>query len=174
MSWSLFTGFFIYFFVSVMEFIAWIVYETGNLGMAQWYFRTVGYWGSLILYAIPFIFAILQIGIKGQADFPGNWAIMHLICEGLVWIFFGYIHIFWIDAFDAYVNAQEPTVCECSQPEIPPLPVDANKTSKAAFAAAVQERKELCALECPANKAAGGASAVDEEDEEDENTGEGW
>merc|ERR1711957_633459 len=39
LSWSLLTGFITYFMVSVMEFIAYIFYETGNLGVALWYYN---------------------------------------------------------------------------------------------------------------------------------------
>lgn len=95
--WSLVTGFFFYLFVSVGEFVAWIIYETGNLGWAQWYFRTIGYWGSCILYAFPFILMVLQIGVKGQKNFPGNWAVVFLCIEGAFWLTSGAIHIWFID-----------------------------------------------------------------------------
>lgn len=59
LAWSLASGFVLYFLVSVMEFVSFIIYETGNLGVALWYYRTIGFWGSGVAYVIPFIFAII-------------------------------------------------------------------------------------------------------------------
>lgn len=63
LSWSLLTGFISYFMVSVMEFIMWIIYELGNLGPALWYYRTIGWWGSVVVYGIPFILSVIQVGV---------------------------------------------------------------------------------------------------------------
>jgi len=62
---SLFTGWLFYLLVSVTELVAWIVYEFGSLGFAEYYFSTVGYWGSIILYAFPWLLAAIHIGIYG-------------------------------------------------------------------------------------------------------------
>jgi len=105
LSWSLLTGFITYFMVSVMEFIAYIFYETGNLGVALWYYRTIGYWGSTIAYSVPFILSIIQVGVQGTDEFPGTWSIFTLCFFGAQWVMDGLIHIFYIEDFMAHIAA---------------------------------------------------------------------
>lgn len=54
---SLMMTFFFYFAVSVIELIAWIIFLTGDMAFARLWFSTVGYWGTIIAYALPWIFA---------------------------------------------------------------------------------------------------------------------
>ena len=59
---SMMLTFFLYFGVSVMELIAFFVYLEGtNRAFARFYFSTIGYWGSIIGYALPWIFALVHI-----------------------------------------------------------------------------------------------------------------
>ena len=59
---SMMLTFFLYFGVSVMELIAFFVYLEGtNRAFARTYFSTIGYWGSIIGYALPWIFALVHI-----------------------------------------------------------------------------------------------------------------
>jgi len=53
--------FFFYLIVSFVEMILWIVYMTGEFEAARWYFSYIGYWGSIIAYALPMIFALIQM-----------------------------------------------------------------------------------------------------------------
>merc|ERR1712166_793271 len=52
--------FFLYLIVSFVEMIFWIVYMTGA-DIPKWYFTIVGYWGTIIAYAFPMIFALVQV-----------------------------------------------------------------------------------------------------------------
>ena len=63
LAWSLMIGFFAYLMGSVTELVMYMLYEAGHLGFALWYFRTMGYYTSVIVYAIPFILAIIQVGV---------------------------------------------------------------------------------------------------------------
>ena len=62
---------------------------------------------------------------------------------------------------------------------IPTPPEDANTATRAAYAEAVAERNELCAIECPEGDASkkstddDGAAALVDDDEDDETPGEG-
>lgn len=63
LSWSLMIGFFAYLMGSVTELIMFMLYEAGHIGPALWYFRTMGYYTTVIVYAIPFILAVIQVGV---------------------------------------------------------------------------------------------------------------
>ena len=65
LSYSLMFTFLFYLIVSFVEFIAWIIYMAGLPDFARFWFSTVGYWGSIIFYAIPWIFAAVQASISG-------------------------------------------------------------------------------------------------------------
>lgn len=54
---SLFLNFFFYLFGSVVEFAAWVLYETGDASFAEWYFSRIGYWMSCVFYFFPPLFA---------------------------------------------------------------------------------------------------------------------
>jgi len=96
--------------------ITFIMYEHGYLGYALWYFRTIGFWGSLVVYAIPFILAVVQVGIEGYEVFPGTWSLVLMCFFGAIWIMSATIHIMYLSAFIAHVESQEPTNCICSIP----------------------------------------------------------
>jgi len=90
----------------------------------------------------------------------------------------GLLHIFYIDDFMAYIDAQEPTVCECSQPQVPALPDKPTPVIVVARQAAIEERRELCKLECPAgegDQAEEEPAAEEAEEEDDEEVASsGW
>jgi len=147
---SLFAGWLFYLIVSVVELVAWIVYEFGSLGFAEYYFSTVGYWGSILLLPFAWIAACVHLGVYGTTAFPSAWAVFLLVVNVAMWLMMGLLHIFYIDDFMAYIDAQEPTVCECSQPAVPELPAKPTPEIVVARQAAMDERRELCKLECPA------------------------
>lgn len=173
---SLFCGWLFYLVVSVTELVAWIVYEFGSLGFAEYYFSTVGYWGSILLYPFPWLMAAIHIGIYGIDDFPSSWAIFLLVVNGCLWIVHGLLHIFYIDDFMAYIDAQEPTVCECSQPQVPALPLKPTPEIVVSRQAALSERKALCKLECPAGEEdqADEEPAAEAEEDTEEPVSSGW
>jgi hypothetical protein len=53
--------------VSVMELILWFVSKTAHYDLAIIWFSTVGYWGSMLLYALPPLFATLHL-VLSTAD----------------------------------------------------------------------------------------------------------
>jgi hypothetical protein len=58
---SLATTFILYFVVSGIELISFFVYLGGDKEFARFYFSTIGYYGSIIGYAIPWILAFAHI-----------------------------------------------------------------------------------------------------------------
>ena len=107
---SLMFTFFAYLIVSVVELVAWIFYMTGDLTFARMYFTTVGYWGSIVGYALPCIFIILHIGIEQpkSADivFPQAWSCYILAFSLLWWLGFGYLHMIEVPKFAAHIDAR--------------------------------------------------------------------
>lgn len=167
LAWSLMTGFFAYFMVSCMELLMFMFYEMGYLGLALWYFRTIGYYGSVIAYAIPFILAIIQVGVEGMTAFPGTWALVFMCFYGAQWIMDGLIHIYYIEDFIAHVEAQEPTDCVCSIPQVDDLPSLATADVKSAWEDALTEREELCKKELEECNAKNGADEGEKADAEE-------
>jgi hypothetical protein len=166
LAWSLATGYVLYFMVSVMEFICGIIFETGNLGVALWYYRTIGYWGSFA-YCIPFILAIIQVGVEGYEAFPGSWALLLVGFFGFMWLSIGACHIWLIEGFMAHVEAQEPTDCVCDLPAVPELPALSTSEVKSAWEAALLEREERCTTQLEAcNVRLAGAADTGAEEEE--------
>lgn len=68
-------SFFFYAAVSVTELVAWIMYMFDSMLFARFYFRTVGYWGSLIFYSMPALFAFVQAMVNSTIIFPGSWTL---------------------------------------------------------------------------------------------------
>lgn len=166
-SWAIAFGIVQYFLVSVIELFSFVIYQTGNMGPALWYFRTIGYWGSFT-YVIPFVLAIIQVGIQGYDAFPGSWALFLMVGFGVHWILFGALHIIYVPSFVLNVESQVPTNCVCSIPEIVELPVFSTSDVKAAWEAALTEREDLCAKqleECNARLAGAAAGTKAEEEE---------
>jgi len=56
---SLLCTFLLYGGISLVEVIAFALIGSGEVEFAAFYFSTVGYWGSIIGYAFPWIFALL-------------------------------------------------------------------------------------------------------------------
>ena len=72
---SLILSFFFYAIVSVVELVAWVMYMFDTMEFARFYFRTVGYWGSLIFYSMPALFAFVQVITQDTLIWPGTWAL---------------------------------------------------------------------------------------------------
>jgi len=62
---SVFLGWVLYLVISVTELVAWIFYEFGSLGFAEFYFSTIGYWGSIIFLPLTWLAACIHLGIYG-------------------------------------------------------------------------------------------------------------
>ena len=59
---SLCFTFLLYFIVSFIECVTWILYITDfDKSPMEFYFSTVGYWGSLVGYSIPWILAVVHL-----------------------------------------------------------------------------------------------------------------
>lgn len=65
---SLMFSFVFYFLISVIELFSWLIYMITQSQFARFYFSTVGYWGSIFGYAIPWIFAVAQVLSKPLTD----------------------------------------------------------------------------------------------------------
>jgi len=64
MSLSMFANFWVFLLVSFAEMLGWIAYIMGEPSFFGWYVNVIGFWGSIVLYMLPPIFAISHIGLK--------------------------------------------------------------------------------------------------------------
>lgn len=113
---SLMFSFVLYAAVSATEFVSWVMYMFNHIWFARWYFRNVGYWGSVVIYAIPPMFALIQMIDQSTIVFPGSWAIEQFVSGMLIWGATGLIHIYFINDFIAYIDHWDTRVCVCSYP----------------------------------------------------------
>jgi hypothetical protein len=107
---SLMCTWFFYLVVSVGEAVLWIFYMYRGKDSAQilewtmFYFATVGYWGTIVAYFFPFLFAAIQVGSMNTSTFPGAWANYQLAFSLFWWIGGGLLHFFFVPQFIVYVN----------------------------------------------------------------------
>lgn len=60
---SMFSNFWAFAVVSLIEMIAWIIYLVDSPTFFGWYVNVIGYWGSIVLYLLPPIFSISHIAL---------------------------------------------------------------------------------------------------------------
>lgn len=113
--------------VSVVELVAWIMYMYDNMWFARWYFRTIGYWGTILFFGIPTVFAFVQAGLQSTNVFPGSWTLFQLISSFIIWITTMLIHIYFIDDFIVFIDSQYSPSCFCDWPSVKEQPDDQEK-----------------------------------------------
>jgi len=107
---ALFFGFTTQLIVSVCELIAWILYMLGDPTWFVFWASVFGYWGSMVLYALPWVFLSLQIGITMEGlvtDAPGSYTLFLLIVYVGLWILNSVLHLVYVPRMHAYVIATE-------------------------------------------------------------------
>jgi len=95
--------------VSIVEWIGWILYITGDRWFYVWYVRTVGLYGSITLYGMPVIFAIFQAYVKDGGDLrtsPGAYCIWLIFVGGIYWMINMWIHIHFVPRLISYAEAR--------------------------------------------------------------------
>merc|ERR1719203_1198327 len=164
--------FFGYLIVSVIELVGWVLLKMGNAGLALMWTPLIGYWGSLILYLLPPLFAAFQLffavtsgGFDGVSTAFGytNALVLGLIIGGISWLAHELIHFLFTDRFVAHVLATMPKGCECTG-EMPEEPAeDTDEEALAAYEEAMAAYKEACDAEIAECEAAAEAAAAEEE-----------
>ena len=166
--------FFGYLIVSVVELVAWILFKMGNPGFALLWVPLVGFWGSLVLYAFPVVFALLHIvvdvgkgGLGGTSTLPFYTTdlILGCIVGGISWIAAGLIHVLFTGRFVAHAATFVKAECMCDAEAPEELGEDADEDAKAEYDEAVAAYDAACLEQCP-------PEPVEEEGEEGEEGGE--
>lgn len=162
-----------YLIVSVIELVGWILLKMGSPGLALMWTPLIGFWGSIILYVIPPLFAAFQLwfkasggGLDGLSTAPAytNALILGFVIGLISWIAHGLIHFLFTDRFVAHVLATMPKGCECTG-EAPEEPAeDADEEALAAYEEAVAAYKEACDTEIAECEAAAEEAAAAEEE----------
>jgi hypothetical protein len=149
---ALMANFFMYAITSAVEFAAFIIYLNGDPFFAAFWFSTVGYYGSIVGLALPWIMCavFIQDTMGGKTDFfPGNWVTFNLVVTLIMWIGMSAFHIYWVPDFLAHVAALPARECICNIPNVEPVDDEASEALKAEFKRASEEREALCLIECP-------------------------
>jgi hypothetical protein len=139
---SLMFSFLFYGVVSIPELVAWIMYMFNDMDFARWWFPNVGYWGTIIFYGMPTVFAFVQVARESTLIFPGSWTLFQLISSLLIWITVMLIHIFYIDAFILEIDSQYIPSCSCTWPVVKDEPDDQKESTVNAWKVAKKQRAE--------------------------------
>jgi len=149
---SLIIYFFTYLLVSVVELVAFVFYLFEEFAFPRFYFSTVGYWGSLVLYFFGPLFALIHFADKLEGkvtNFPGTWTLWLIVGGSCLWLIHGLLHIFFVPAFLVYIDAQPLKPCVCDLPDVAALSENATELEKVAFEDAQKDRAKLCLIQCP-------------------------
>jgi len=152
LAWSMILSFFAFLIVSVVEMVSWLFYLSGEYAFPRFWFSTIGYWGSIIGYFLGPLFAIIYFGanLSGNvSSFPGGWTLWLFIVGTTLWIVHGLLHIFFVPAFLAFIDAQPSPVCECDIAQVRPVSQDASDIAQLAFKEDTIARGKLCLIQCP-------------------------
>jgi len=152
LAWSVLISWCTYLIVSVVELVAWVFYIFGEYSFARFWFSTIGYWGSIVAYFVGPLFAVIYFGatLGGNTNaFPGAWTLWLFIGGFALWIVHGLLHIFFVPAFLAYIDAQPVKACECDILPVKPVSDDASDIEKLAFKEDTIARANLCIIQCP-------------------------
>jgi hypothetical protein len=145
-----FSYFIAYFVVSTIEFIAWIMYLTGDSRFFASWAESAGTWGSMILYIFPILFSILQcVHYKGDIYRNGYTnAVVQALAGVFGWIVTYTIHMVFIDRLSAHVNAVKKSgrtdACVCMNYKVHS---DANEDERIAGYAIVTKKCEAKLLQ---------------------------
>ena len=102
LAFSLCFTFLLYFIVSFIEMASWILYLLGMQGFMRIYVSTIGYWGSLVGYAVPWILAIVHLNsqlVWNMSMFPASWSLTLFIMGLLLWLVHAALHVLLVPQF---------------------------------------------------------------------------
>jgi hypothetical protein len=112
----MFASFWIHLLISVTEFVAWIFYLNGDNVWFGWYVDSIGWWGSIFLLPIPWLFSVCQIaltadygGLAGQMTLEYSFNAVFMTVTGLLaWVQASAMHVLLNDRLQCHIQANPP------------------------------------------------------------------
>jgi hypothetical protein len=146
-----FSNWVIYLLISFIEMIAWFVYLTGEPVFMLIWSSTVNFWGCLIIYVLPWMFAVLDIALAITPS-EASW----FIFGGSIgmWLILGIINILFTDRFIGHAFALMETgmpgkQCDCSAcKDVPEEFRDEKRADD--LRVWIEACEQRCRKECPA------------------------
>jgi len=86
--------------------IAWILYLNGEFQFFSVWTNIIGTYGSLVLYAMPWVFLAMQVGItqKGKVQAaPGSYVLFLFVVYFALWVLNSTIHLVYVPRMDAHI-----------------------------------------------------------------------
>ena len=87
----------VYILVSGVELVAWIMALNGSPNFLAFWGGLVGYWGSIVLYAAPWIFAFINIAVTENWTTSDSTTMFILIPSMILNIAIGLIHFLFAE-----------------------------------------------------------------------------
>jgi len=117
---SYLAGFIAYLMTSVVEFVAWFLYLSGNGWLFGWWVSQVGWWGAVVGLVFPWVFAVFQIsfttengGLPSPASEYGNNAIFLIIVNLIMWMMNAGLHVVMAPRLLCHINSRPKIVKLC-------------------------------------------------------------
>lgn len=111
MALSMFSNFWVFAIVSLVEMIAWIVYLVDSPSFFGWYVNVIGYWGSIVLMLLPPIFSISHIGLTLEGSItqqPGSYCVFLSVIGVIMWLLSSFLHVLYAERLAAFIATKVP------------------------------------------------------------------
>ena len=131
--------------------ISWFLYLSGDPIFMLIWSSTVNFWGALVIYVLPWMFAILDIAL---ATTPSTASWFMFAGSILVWLAIGIVNILFTDRFIGHAFALMETGmpgmhCDCSTcKDVPPDLRDESRVDD--LRVWLEACEQRCRKECPA------------------------
>ena len=125
---SYFAYFWSYLIVSVPEMVGWFLYEGGYPEMLAYWAPIFGTWVGLVLYILPWMFAIIWMSTptaKTPTDNGYSNSFVLIIVGSIFWALNFLIHIFFAERYVDHARAVMIDMCRCDRFVTPPALVNA-------------------------------------------------
>jgi hypothetical protein len=146
-----FSNWVIYLLISFIEMVAWFVYLAGYPTFMLIWTSTVNFWGCLIIYVLPWMFAVLDIAL---ATLPSEASWFIFGGSFGVWLVLGIINILFTDRFIGHAFALMETgmpgrTCDCTAcKDVPEELRDEKRADE--LKVWIEACEQRCRKECPA------------------------
>jgi hypothetical protein len=103
---ALMWGFVSQIFVSFMEIVAYITWVVGYQQLFMFWTSIPGVYGSLVLYAMPWVLLCVQLGItmKGKVQAaPGSYVLFLFVVYFTLWLLNSVVHLVFVPRSTAYM-----------------------------------------------------------------------
>ena len=114
---------FLCYIIAFIELVAWFLYLGNNIDLFMLWIPLMGYWVSIIFYALPPLFALLHVVLPraegGLASVPtaANYSndLMLIVVGITLWLATGVVHTLFAQRAIVHCATLIPSTCKCDK-----------------------------------------------------------